>query len=88
MTADLLDQVSSPAEASEVRRMLTGLTERDLDEQIDYTMHTTPREALPIGGDQMLLLEVLASVTWRIRHPIIAWRHWQVMRDVERRFGL
>ena len=62
MTADMLDQVCSPAEAAEVRRMLNGLTERELDDAIDYTMHTTPREPPPPYIDPMSLLETLAAL--------------------------
>jgi len=61
MTADLLDQVCSPAEAAEVRRMLSGLTERELDGQINYAHHTEPREAPPYT-DPLGLWEALASI--------------------------
>ena len=62
MTADLLDQVCSPAEAAEARRMLNGLTERELDAQIDWAAHTTPREAPPPYIDPISLLETLAAI--------------------------
>ena len=63
MTADLLNQVCDPAEAAEVRRILTanGLTEHELDEQIDYAHHTEPREAPPLDGDPLGLWQTLAS---------------------------
>jgi len=30
---------------------------------------------------------LLREIAWRIRHPILALRHWRTMRDAERRFG-
>jgi len=31
--------------------------------------------------------QTMNTLLWRIRHPILALRHWRTMRDAERRFG-
>ena len=29
----------------------------------------------------------MSTLRWRIRHPLLALRHWHAMRAIERRFG-